>query len=86
MGAERFWGSVLAGLMRLSKRQPKLARQLQERLDRFAFRWDAVLDRFPEHWVAEFYMPDIRVLAEADTRHAAAVSERLARLQEENQV
>lgn len=39
-------------------RRPERAEQMRVRVDRFAMRVDAILDRLPEGWTTGLYMPD----------------------------
>ncbi len=39
-------------------RRPKRAERMRARIDRFAMRMDAILDRLPEGWTTGLYMPD----------------------------
>ncbi|MEP1760950.1 MAG: hypothetical protein ABJJ03_10140 [Sulfitobacter sp.] len=82
VGYDGFW----KGAMRISRwyadRQPARAAKLHARLDTFAMRWDAILDKFPEGSVDALYLPDFGDLATADKRHDSAMERRLAGLQE----
>lgn len=80
LGYEGFWRRVLGLMRRYAGRQPERAARLQARLDAFAMKWDAVLDRFPEGTVDGLYLPDLGEMAAADARHDAALARRLDRL------
>ncbi|MEL7100229.1 MAG: hypothetical protein AAGM84_15495 [Pseudomonadota bacterium] len=82
-GADRVWGGFVIGLRHYVGRHPDRGPRIVARLDRFADRWDRVLDLFPEGLVDGLYFPDLQSLMEADDRHAAAVSDRLDRLREQ---
>lgn len=78
LGYDGFWQTV----MRLSRwyadRRPARAAALHARIDQFAMRWDAVLDRFPEGSVDALYLPDFGELADAERRHDEALERRLS--------
>lgn len=80
LGYEGFWRRVLWLMRRYAGRQPERAARLQARLDAFAMKWDALLDRFPEGSVDGLYLPDFGEMAAADARHDAALARRLDRL------
>jgi hypothetical protein len=81
-GYDGFWQGVIRISRWYTARRPSRAKAAYEKLDRFAVRWDAILDRFPEGSVDGLYLPDFGELAEADVRHDAAVERRLAGLSE----
>lgn len=81
-GYDGFWHGVVKASRWYAKRRPSRAAILHARLDNFAVRWDAILDRFPEGTVDGLYLPDFAELATADARHDEAVERRLAGLQE----
>lgn len=82
VGYDGFW----QGTMKLSRwyasRRPDRAAAMHARLDGFAVKWDAVLDRFPEGTVDALYLPDFGALATAERRHEDAMERRLAGLEE----
>lgn len=76
-GYDGFWqGAIKLGRW-YANRRPKRAAILHARLDSFAVKWDAVLDRFPEGTVDGLYLPDFGEIATADARHAQAMERRL---------
>lgn len=81
-GYDGFWHGVVKVSGWYAKRRPSRAVVLHDRLDRFAVRWDAILDRFPEGTVDGLYLPDFAELATADVRHDEIVERRLARMLE----
>lgn len=83
VGHDRFWAGVLRGYRRLHARNPARAERLRSRADRFALRWDAVLDRFPDGTVDALYLPDLNSLQEAQAQHAQALDRRFTRLQQD---
>lgn len=83
IGQDRFWSGVLRGYRRMQSRNPVRAERLRARADRFALRWDAFLDRFPEGSVDALYLPDLNSLQEAQAQHAEALDRRFERLQQE---
>jgi hypothetical protein len=84
LGAERIWRAVQAHLRRVEARDPARAVVLRDRLDRFACRWDAILDLFPDGMVDELYMPDLQAMEDADKAHNEAVAARLNRMTQES--
>jgi len=82
VGYDGFWKGAMKIGRWYASRRPERAAQLHARLDRFAMRWDAVLDRFPEGSVDALYLPDFGELEMVDKRHDAAMERRLAGLQE----
>lgn len=80
VGYDGFWKGVMKAGRWYAKRRPERAAVLNTRLDRFAMRWDAILDRFPEGSVDGLYLPDFGELAMAEQRHDEAVERRLAGL------
>ncbi len=83
LGSDRFWAGVLNLYRRYHARRPARAERLRKRLDAFALRWDAFLDRFPEGSVDALYLPDLNSLQEQQDRHAEALERRFDRLQDE---
>ena len=63
LGYDAFWRRALRPVRRYVARHPDRAAIVHQRIDRFAFRWDAVLDRFPERLVAGLYLPDVSDIA-----------------------
>lgn len=78
-GYDRVWQGVFRAHLWYAKRRPARATVLYARIDRFAVRWDAVLDLFPEGTVDGLYLPDF---ATAEARHDKALERRLRGLQE----
>ncbi|MEQ5829216.1 hypothetical protein J3456_17870 [Sulfitobacter sp. NFXS29] len=76
LGYDGFWGRALALGRWYAARRPERAAALHARLDAFAMKWDAVLDRFPEGTVDGLYLPDFGEMAAADTRHDEALDRR----------
>ena len=83
IGAERIWRGVMLALHELSETDPGRAVRIRLRLDAFAMRWDAVLDRFPDGTVDGLYMPDFQVLSQEEARAEARLNERLQRISEQ---
>ena len=79
-GYDGFWHGVIRISRWYARRNPARASIIHRRLDGFAMRWDAVLDRFPEGTVDGLYLPDFGGLATADARHDEAMARRLAGL------
>lgn len=80
VGYDGFWQGVMKANRWYANRRPSRAAVLHARLDRFAMRWDAVLDRFPEGTVDGLYLPDFGEMAIAEQRHDEALERRLAGL------
>lgn len=81
VGYDGFWQGVMKVARCYANRRPERAVAIHARLDRFAMRWDAVLDRFPEGRVDALYLPDFGELATADRRHEEAMERRLTGMQ-----
>ena len=82
LGYDGFWQRAMALGRWYAARQPERAAALHARLDAFAMKWDAVLDRFPEGTVDGLYLPDFGEMAEAEARHDAALDRRFDRLRD----
>ncbi|WP_299025239.1 hypothetical protein [uncultured Sulfitobacter sp.] len=82
LGYDGFWQGMMKVGRWYANRRPARAAVLHARLDAFAMRWDAVLDRFPEGTVDAFYLPDFGDLATAERRHDDALERRLAGMHE----
>ena len=79
-GYDGFWQGIIRISRWYTKRRPERAEAVYQKLDRFAVRWDAILDRFPEGTVDGLYLPDFGELATADQRHEEAMDRRMAGL------
>lgn len=76
LGYDGFWRRAM-GLGRwYARRHPSRSVELHRKLDDFAMKFDAFLDRFPEGTVDGLYLPDLGDLAEADRRHKEALDRR----------
>ena len=82
LGYDGFWQRAMALGRWYAARQPERAAALHARLDAFAMKWDAVLDRFPEGTVDGLYLPDFGEMAAAEARHDAALDRRFDRLRD----
>ena len=82
LGYDGFWHRAMGVARWYAQRRPKQSVEMHGKLDRFAMKWDAVLDRFPEGSVDGLYLPDFGGLAEADARHDAALDRRFEGLRE----
>ncbi|MEM8577846.1 MAG: hypothetical protein AAGF60_08345 [Pseudomonadota bacterium] len=82
-GADRTWGWAVSGLRLYLRRYPDRGPRTLARLDRFAERWDRILDRFPDGSVDGLYLPDLQALMRADEAHDSAVAARLDRMRQE---
>lgn len=66
LGPDR-WGEILGGAwQRLHARRPELAERVRQRADRFAEKFDRVLDRLPDAWAERLALPDFSNPSEAD--------------------
>ena len=83
VGAERIWDWVAGLLAFVQKRSPKMGEKFRTWLDTVAYRWDWVLDRFPDGAVDTLYMPDFSTRAEFKARDEAAIADRLDRMHEQ---
>lgn len=83
-GADRVWSGAVSLLRWYTSRAPVRGARLTARIDRFACRWDNLLDRFPDGWVDGLYLPDLQSLLEADDRHEAVMATRLQRMQDQS--
>ncbi|WP_299602602.1 hypothetical protein [uncultured Tateyamaria sp.] len=83
LGADRIWTSVLGWLDRIEMKDHGRAEDLRAKLDTFAYRWDSVLDVFPDGMVDSLYMPDFQSLQQAEAEHQQVVAERLSRMAQE---
>ena len=81
-GYDGFWQGIIRISRWYTKRRPERAEAVYQKLDRFAVRWDAILDRFPEGTVDGLYLPDFGELATVDQRHEEAMDRRMAGLSE----
>lgn len=79
-GADRIWRLVLTWLNNVEAHNPARAARLRMRFDRFACRWDAILDVFPDGSVDGLYMPDLQAMQDADAAHLEVLSARLDRM------
>ncbi|WP_156874841.1 hypothetical protein [Sulfitobacter alexandrii] len=82
LGYDGFWRRAMGLARWYARRHPSRAVELHRKLDSFAMKWDAILDRFPEGTVDGLYLPDFGDLAEADSRHDAAMDRRLSEMRE----
>lgn len=80
IGMDRIWETVVRWLEVLDDRNPAKAAKWRVRLDRFAERWDRILDIFPDGTVDGLYLPDLQSMQDDKARHAARVEERLSRM------
>lgn len=80
VGYDGCWRGAMGVARWYAGRRPNRAAELHRKLDAFAMKWDALLDRFPEGTVDGLYLPDFGNMATADARHDAALDRRLANL------
>lgn len=82
LGYDGFWRRAMGLARWYARRRPARSAELHRKLDDFAMKWDAVLDRFPEGSVDGLYLPDFGDLAEAEARHDATLERRFDSLRE----
>lgn len=80
LGYDGFWRQVMGVARWYAQRHPSRATEMHRKLDGFAMRWDAILDRFPEGTVDGLYLPDFGHLAVADAKHDAVLDRRFSDL------
>lgn len=83
LGSDRIWRALQVWLDRVEARDSDRAARLRTRLDRFACRWDSVLDLFPDGMVDALYMPDFQGMQQAEFAHQQVVADRLNRMARE---
>lgn len=81
LGSQRIWAAMQRYVERVERKDAVRGARLRHGLDRFACRWDSVLDMLPDGMADDLYMPDFHNLnrdkvAELDQ----AVLERLDRM------
>ena len=82
LGYDGFWRRAMGIGRWYARRRPSRAAELHRKLDKFAMKWDAILDRFPEGSVDGLYLPDFGDIATADKRHDEALERRFANMRE----
>jgi hypothetical protein len=82
LGYDGFWRRSMKAARWYAKRRPARAVELHRKLDAFAMKWDAVLDRFPEGTVDGLYLPDFRAAEHAQVQQDAAIDRRLSQIRE----
>lgn len=82
LGYDGFWHRIMHAMRWYAERRPARAEVLHQRLDTFAMRFDAFLDRFPEGSVDGLYLPDFGEIEKAEARHDAALDRRFDSLRE----
>ncbi len=82
LGYDGFWWRAMRIARWYARRHPSRSMELHRKLDNFAMKFDAFLDRFPEGTVDGLYLPDLGDLAEADKRHGEVLDRRFETLRE----
>jgi len=82
LGYDGFWHRVMAVARWSARKHPSRSAEMHRKLDNFAMRFDAFLDRFPEGSVDGLYLPDFGDVAAADARHDEALDRRFDKLRE----
>ena len=80
MGGERFWRAIIAIFQKFKRRRPAAARVLKLRSYVIARKWNGLMQWAPQGICDFFQVPDLREIIAADTRHEAAMSDRLRRM------
>ncbi|MFK7874462.1 MAG: hypothetical protein AB8B71_01590 [Paracoccaceae bacterium] len=78
--ARRIWRFVAWIARAYAGSDPVRADRVYDRLDRFALRWDGLLDRFPDGMVDQLYMPDFANIEVGTADDDPVFTERLKRL------
>ena len=82
LGYDGFWRRVMGVARWYARRHPSRSEELHRKMDDFAVKFDAFLDRFPEGSVDGLYLPDFGDLGEANARHGEALDRRFDSLRE----
>lgn len=82
LGYDGFWRQVMSVARWYAGRRPSRSAEIHRKLDSFAMKFDAFLDRFPEGSVDGLYLPDFADLAQAEARHDEALDRRFDTLRE----
>lgn len=82
LGYDGFWRRAIRLARWYAEKHPSRSAELHRKLDNFAMRFDAFLDRFPEGTVDGLYLPDLGALADAEARHDEALDRRFDNLRE----
>ncbi len=82
LGYDGFWRRAMGIARWYARKHPSRSTELHRKLDNFAMKFDAFLDRFPEGTVDGLYLPDLGDLTEADKRHDEALDRRFETLRE----
>ncbi|MEL6566672.1 MAG: hypothetical protein AAFQ59_19685 [Pseudomonadota bacterium] len=83
IGARRIWNTLLRGVELIEQSDLARGARLRNSLDRFACRWDRLLDLLPDGMADDLYMPDFQKRpAEVEAQHARVVAERFDRMRQ----
>jgi hypothetical protein len=82
LGYDGFWQRTMAVARWYARRSPERAVVLHRKLDLFATKWDAILDRFPEGTVDSLYLPDIGDVGQPGAQQDAATDRRFSQMRE----
>lgn len=82
LGYDGFWRRVMGLARWYAGKHPSRSAEVHKKLDNFAMRFDAFLDRFPEGTVDGLYLPDLGALADAEASHDEALDRRFENLRE----
>ena len=75
-GYDGLWLRAMGLARWYARRSRTRSAEIHRKLDNFAMKWDAMLDRFPEGSVDGLYLPDFGDMAEAEARHDAVLDRR----------
>ena len=82
LGYDGFWRQIMRFARWYAQRHPSRSVEIHRKLDNFAMKFDAFLDRFPEGTVDGLYLPDFGDLAAAEAKHDEALDRRFDKLRE----
>ncbi|MGB3243322.1 MAG: hypothetical protein WBB25_02215, partial [Sulfitobacter sp.] len=82
LGYDGFWRRAMRVSRWYARQHPSRSGEIDRKLDNFAMKFDAFLDRFPEGSVDGLYLPDFGDRAEAEGRHDEALDRRFNSLRE----
>jgi hypothetical protein len=83
LGYDGFWHRAMGLARWYAGKHPSRSAEMNQKIDRFAERFDAFLDRFPDGTVDGLYLPDLGELDAAEARHDEALDKRFENLREE---
>ena len=85
VGIDGFWLRARDIYLGTKARNPALAERMKKGFMLGAAKWDSLMDRLPVSVPETAYAPDFGAIAAAEAAHDAALAERFAKLQNEEQ-